>query len=70
MHVSYFAIQVYFEYKGNANESMELSQLTFDAVRGRVDTEEGWGRCRVKLHYVIGDGFTQVILILIFSQAP
>ncbi len=34
-------IQVYFEYKGNANESMELSQLTFDAVRGRVDTEEG-----------------------------
>ena len=21
---------------------MELSQLTFDAVRGRVDTEEGW----------------------------
>ena len=42
MHVSYFAIQVYFEYKGKANESMELSQLTFDAVRGRVDTEEGW----------------------------
>ena len=34
------------------------------------DTEEGWWRCRVKLHYVIGDGFTQVILILIFSQAP
>lgn len=51
---------------------MELSKLTFDTVRGRVDTKEGWWEvsCKTTLqHQVCSCPFERVEIEAVFSKA-